>query len=553
MIKRMKGFTGLAIVTACLMMTATGCSFPFQKSQESTQAQADTEIQSDLEKATAMEYVVPEDEDSEIYTEERQTKTQEEIEQKLETKLYTLEAPLVYYNPFGTNTRSANVYFTTAQDSKVTYTISVEDDSIADFTKSLATGEESGVTKNHAYQLIGLIPNMENTITLTLYDKDGNQIGESSFAIQVPNVESDADETLTVEDASTEELADGLFCVVYGRIDNLSLNISLYDNEGRLRGELPVESYRTDRILSIDGYLYYSISETKIVKVNRLGQMVQLYDLGDYELHHDMVYDEEQNLFVILATDSTQDTVEDMIIQLNLETGEVTKLLDLKDLLPEAYEKAKLPEDKTKLDWAHVNAIQIIDGTDVVLSFRELSSIVKVQDIFTEPKLQYILSDKSVWEGTSYESYVYDKVGDFTSQAGQHAITYIEGENDGEYELYMFNNNFTYSGTRKDIDWSGYTLSQVPVDERKSYYYRYKINENEKTFELVDSFEVPYSAYVSDAQQVDENYVVCSGAQKLFGEYDAEGNLIRSYQSSLEQYIYRTFKYDFEGVWFSKE
>ena len=116
----------------------------------------------------------------------------------------------------------------------------------------------------------------------------------------------------------------------------------------------------------------------------------------------------------------------------------------------------------------------------------------------------------------------------------------------------MFNNNFTYSGTRKDIDWSGYTLSQVDVEERESFYYRYKINENDKTFELVNSFAVPYSAYVSSVQPVDEHYVVCSGSQRLFGEYDSEGKLIRQYQSKLEQYIYRTFKYTFDGIWFSK-
>lgn len=496
MVRKIKGVTSIAIVAACLMMTATGCSLFSTKSEGTTSAAEEATFDPNLERATSMEYIVPE-EKAEIYTEETQTKAAEEIEEKLANKLYTVEAPLIYYNPFGTNTRAANIYFSTEEAVSASYTISVEDEAIPDFTRKLATGEESGVTTTHAYQLVGLIPNAENTITITLYDKDGNQKTKSTFTIQVPEVQSDADERLAITEGETQELADGLFCVVYGRIDNLTLNISLYDNDGILRGELPVESYRTDRIITIDGYLYYNVSETKIVKANRLGQVVQIYDIGDYEFHHDMVYEESQNSFVILASDTREDTVEDIIIQLNLETGEVTELLDLKDLLPEAYEKAIKPDKKSKLDWAHVNALQVIDGSDVVLSFRELSSIVSVKNIFTAPELEYILSDKSVWEGTSYQDYVYDKVGDFTSQAGQHALTYVEGEAEGEYYIYMFNNNFTYSGTRKDIDWSGYTLAQVDVEERDSYYYKYKINENDKTFELVDSFAVPYSGYVS--------------------------------------------------------
>ena len=553
MIRKMKEFTGIGIVTTCLMMTVTGCSFLTGNAKNDLQTETTTASEAEVkkEKASSMEYVIPKEDGLEVFTEEKQTKVKKEIDEKLENIAYTMEAPLIYYNPYGTNLRSANIYFTTNEPCKVTYTVSVQDKTIPDFTRNLETGDESGFTTEHAYQLLGLIPEMENTIELNVYNEKGEQVGTSSFTIDVPKVESDAEQRMAVTTVKEGTLTDGLFCVVYGRRDSKLLNIDLYDNDGILRGELLVEDYRTDKILFIDDYLYYSIAENKIAKVDRLGQVVKLYDLGQYTMHHDMVYDEANNSFIILANDEEQETVEDMIISLDLETGEVKALVDLKDILPEAYEKATLPDKKSKLDWAHVNAIQLIED-DVVLSFRELSSIVKIQDVYTKPQLQYILSDQSVWEGTSYADNVYDKIGDFTSQAGQHCITYVPGETEGEYELYMFNNNFTYSGTRKDIDWSGYTLSQVPVEQRKSYYYKYKINENEKTFKLVDSFEVPYSAYVSSVQKLDDNFIICSGSQKLFGEYDNEGNLLREYQQEKEQYVYRVFKYTFDGIWFTE-
>ena len=546
--KKITGLFGASVIVVGMMMGLTGCSL-FESSSEET-TQVTTEEKDQKEKAKKLEYVVPTTKE-EVFSEEVQNNMQKEIDQKLDQLTYTPEAPLVYYNPFGTNLRSANVYFTTEQPAKVEYEVSVEDESIPDFSRTLETGDESGFTKEHAYQLIGFVPNSENTVTLHIYNEAGEEIAHTSFTIQIPEIVSDAEEKIEVTKEKEEELENGLYTVVYGRRDSKQLNIDLYDENGILRGELYVDGYRTDRIDTIDNYLYYGVDENKIVKVNRLGKVDKVYDLGQYEMHHDLVYNEEKDQYLILVNDTKQETVEDMIVTLDLKTGEVKSLLDLKDILPEAYEKAVLPDSKSKLDWAHINAIQLINGTDVVLSFRELSSIVKVNNVYDKPELGYILSDKTVWEGTSYVESVYDKVGDFTAQGGQHAITYEKGDSEDEYYLYMFNNNFTYSGTRKDIDWSGYTLAQTPEDEKYSYYYKYKINETEGTFELVDSFEVPYSAYVSNVQKVGDHYIVCSGAQKIFGEYDSEGNLIREFKQEKEQYLYRTFKYAFDGIWFS--
>ena len=54
--------------------------------------------------------------------------------------------------------------------------------------------------------------------------------------------------------------------------------------------------------------MYYSISETKLAQVNRLGQVTNVFDLDHYKLHHDYVFDRDGNL-LILATDTTQDSI----------------------------------------------------------------------------------------------------------------------------------------------------------------------------------------------------------------------------------------------------
>ncbi len=117
-----------------------------------------------------------------------------------------------------------------------------------------------------------------------------------------------------------------------------------YDNSGVLRGEIPLIGYRSHRLLFRDDCMYYSISESKIAAVNHLGKAEKIYDTGTYSLHHDYVFDDDGNLLV-LATDTESDSVEDQIIQINTQTGEVSCVLDLGELFSDYKEECTENED----------------------------------------------------------------------------------------------------------------------------------------------------------------------------------------------------------------
>ena len=89
----------------------------------------------------------------------------------------------------------------------------------------------------------------------------------------------------------------------------------------------------------------------------------------------------------------------------------------MKNILEDMYKTAVSPESGNKyggdeLDWIHLNSLDII-GNDIVLSSRELSSIIYIEDIYQNPKLKYIISDLSIYKNTKYEKYVYSKNGEF--------------------------------------------------------------------------------------------------------------------------------------------
>ena len=201
--------TSLLLIGAMVLLPSCGSTMSAEK-EVTKQVQAVTSVKKvdvSFKKATKsqsssnVEYRLPVKDGLKVYTEEKQTKVKALIDKQLKNNEYTIKKPLVYYNPFGTNLRSANVYFKTKDPYQVEYTISVADKEIKDFTKKLNAGTKSGYATNHAYQLIGLVPNKKNQITLKLYNRKGKLVKSTSFTIQVPKVSSSAQEQLKVTKA----------------------------------------------------------------------------------------------------------------------------------------------------------------------------------------------------------------------------------------------------------------------------------------------------------------------------------------------------------------
>lgn len=275
----------------------------------------------------------------------------------------------------------------------------------------------------------------------------------------------------------------------------------------------------------------------------------KIYDTGTYELHHDYAFDADGNLLV-LATDTEKDSVEDIVIRLDGESGEITGVLDLGEVFPDYKESCSVAEDGD-LDWIHINTLQYLEDETLILSSRETSTILKISGAFSEPAVDYMIGAEEFWEGTGYEELLLEKDesgGTFSDTGGQHTVTYVEDDTlpEGQYYLYMFNNNFG-AGESRDFDWTVIEGIETSMENGEtSRYYRYLVDETEGTYTLADSFDIPFSAYVSSAQEYGENIVIDSGMAGVFGEYDSEGNLIREFEMELaKNYIYRVYKYDF--------
>lgn len=501
------------------------------------------------------------DEVKTVYDAQYQSTVKTRLEAMKKDYVCTFEEPLFVMNPFGTNVTGMYVYFKTSEAVNVEYTVSVADISIPEYTKTLYTDEDGNVVKKHEGQIIGLIQGKINTVTMRLYSDDGKFVGENTFKFDVPDYGTIKETELKVTNKQdSKKLSDGLF-VIYGydrRNTNEPKHMLFYDNDGVIRAEIPLAVTNGDVNMEfIDGKMFYACTDSSYALVNQLGQVESIYNTEGYTTHHDFDYDKENKRVLILATKKKSKSKQDIILSLNMSTGGIEEVIDFGNLMPDIKKGAVITADapdQEKIDWVHFNSIQVINGKHLILSSRELSSIIRINNYYTMPKIGYIISDSKIWEGTKYSSLVLKKKGTFTSQAGQHSVNYVTDASlkNGQYYLTFFNNNYAQRLSYPDFDWSfikGAGTQNKDVDN--SYYYKYLVDEKKGTYKLVEKVKVPYSSIVSNVQEYNGNRVICSGTAGVFGEYDKDGKLISKFKTKVTSLIYRVQKETMDGYWFN--
>ena len=497
---------------------------------------------------------------SDIYQTATQTKIAQKIKQLEASQTYSFDKMLVLANPYLTNTTGLYLHFSTTKATKISYT--VKSNGTSTFSKTLYNPNGT-YAKDHTYQLIGLIAGQENTITITATDQNGQK--ETKTFTYTPNKlrGSKQNQLKVTKGTSKTKLSTGLYAVI-GDKSLKTRNTYLVDNDGYIRAEIPTINYNSLRLIQTNNKLYLAVDDDQLVTLDRLGQVVQSYSLKDtnFKLHHDFAVDSQGNI-IALATDTklkaSEKRVEDQIIKIDATSGQVSRLLDFKDLLGDLYKTATgietLTNNKGYRDVIHANTIQLTKDDQVIISSRETSTIMKISNLTSQPKLDYFISDSSVWQGVgTYSNLLLNKVGNFTSQAGQHSVTYIPTETAGVYYLEMFNNNSAIMNSRTNFSWANYPNSggATASNDYQSSYYKYLVNENTGSYQLVKKISLPYSPFISSVQTKDNNVVTDSGMTATFAEYDADGKLIQSFETTgSTKFIYRVYKYDFNNFYFA--
>lgn len=497
-------------------------------------------------------YIVNNEDNIEIIAKNYQKDISKLIHNKLNNKIYTKEKPLMILNPYGTNITGLYINFFTLEKVKIEYTISIEGEGIPEYTNTLS----GGLTRKHEGQIIGLIQGYENTITIKLIDKNNKIKSTYEFKINMPDYNTNSIKKLDSEYDDANEISDGLYVVCSSRNKQtyVTLPLSFYDKYGVLRAEFTNDSGTdTFKIEIIDDNLLYAIEPQIYIMVNKLGKIVKTYKISHNNNHENIYNKYNKSILYINSTDK--------IRKLNLKDNTDTLLIDLGELLKEYKEKTiKYHKENfnyyENLDWAHLNSIEIVNKNDIIISSRETSSIIYIMNAYTKPEIKYIIAPETIYENTEYTKYLLKKIGDFPVHAGQHAAIIKKDKKLKEHQYYIifYNNNYAPSEeTIFNIGWEK-IIEGVGKDgkpAKNSAYYKYLIDEKEKTYTLIESIKVPYSYNVSSVQILDNGYLINSGDISTIQEYNEEKKLILTLKSLEEFNIYRAYKYDMKNFWFS--
>jgi len=464
-----------------------------------------------------------------IYDESFQWLVRQQIELLKQMNLYDEDNPLVIHNPFLTNSQSLYVYFETEQPYSVSYSIHLPEEEYGDFG-GYVVPNDSTTSCVHEFQITGLIPETTNLITIRLTDKDGREYIRQFSYINPNSVEAsdiqlkvtqgtkeitNKDKTVSVVPTSEETVADGMF-VTFPVANEVSPFLRIYDNAGVQRAEIPLEQYGAKNMLFADGIMYFKVSDTKIVGLNRLGQAEYVYTANGYLFGEDYCLDKNQDILVI-ASDVFDISENDRILLIERESGEVTELVDMEDLLPE-YKQVRKAAGKEK-EWISLNTIDLVDGNRILVGDEESGVIIKIRRLYNDPRIAFLVGDSKKFAGTSYaEEYFLRVDNEFEMH---HGVTVLKHQaydkiRESRHYIYLLNTYEDHTFGKRE--------------EPYAYYYRYLVDEAEEGVRLMESFQIPNMDEDGGVQWYGNHLLVNGDIIPEFHEYDSEFNLIATYR-----------------------
>lgn len=442
-----------------------------------------------------------------IYYQEKKTVDLEEIpsivdsQNKLEVAFlsdienYDFENPKVILNPYGNSPLTALVLFKTndlttptiivkGKDEKTTYTHTFTQDNI------------------HILPIYGLYAEKNNEVVLKINNKE-----------KTLNIQTEALPENFILPTSIKADRDKLDDELYFFTPSSKGYTAAYDINGDVRWYLSDNNLwdisRLDNghlLLSSNRLINQPYYMTGLYEMDLLGKIYYEYKLpGGY--HHD-VFEMPNNNLLVASNDFNNGTVEDYIVEINRQTGDIVNSYNLKDILPSDLVNN---ENYTEYDWFHNNSVWYDEKTNsITLSGRHQDAVINID--YKSGSLNWIIGDSTGWPN-EYKKYFFKSNDEnFDWQWSQHAAMILPNG-----DVFIFDNGNNRSKLEKEY---------LDANDNYSRGVIYRINTSNMTIEQVyqygkDRGSEFYSPYISDVDYLGENhYIISSG-----GHSEKEGKV----------------------------
>lgn len=238
---------------------------------------------------------------------------------------------------------------------------------------------------------------------------------------------------------------------------------------------------------------YYT---TGFYEMSLLGKIEKEYiSAGGY--HHD-IFELVNGNFLVASNDFENDTVEDVIVEIDRDSGEIIKTIDLKEILNMNTGKS---ESWVSYDWFHNNSVFYDEKTNsILLSGRHQDIVVNLD--YDTLKINYIIGNPDKHH-PDYQQYFLTPTNDLEWPYSQHAAKFLPNG-----DIFIFDNGNNRAKNKDDY---------IKAKDNYSRGVIYRINQ--KTMEISQIYEYGkargsdyYSPYISDVDYLNNNhYLIHSG------------------------------------------
>ena len=437
---------------------------------------------------------------------EDQSEKEKEYQELLKSGDYNEDSIYVKVDPYDASPLSALLLFQTEEAMKVEISVAGKDE------ESTIKNSFEEYTTDHSIPVLGLYADKDNEVTVKLTNEAGTSVEKKVTIKTGALAKSIAD--IEVNEADTEKMAIGDSELTF--VVPSTKRAYAFDANGDVRWYSTRYNSHIFKELA-NGNLLYLTKESNdadtynvLLETDYLGKIYNRYDFssssasndtGESEgemtvIHHDGIELPSGNL--LLTVNDGSNYIEDTMIEINRETGEIEKTIDLKDILPESFyeEYDSTSREDGKIDWFHQNSVDYDEADNsIIISGRHQDTIMKID--YSTNEIKWIMGNSSGWP-ESYQKYFLD--GDIKVSGGQHAAIVLPDQDDNAETtdiLYYDNNISVTRGDEAD-------------SEKYSEARQVRINEEDRTIEEVWTFgedigEAYFTKIIGSARYLTDN------------------------------------------------
>lgn len=248
---------------------------------------------------------------------------------------------------------------------------------------------------NHVVDIHGMYPDALNKVYISLTDKDGNIRLTDSINIQTQSIESILLPKIAITTCDKQQL-DGHFIFVnyLGESEVDPICPFVMDSDGSIRWLLSLKQH--PKLGNLNGgcgfhrlrngnFVCGDVISGMIFEINLWGEVVNEWSLRSkgYEFHHEIIEIPSGNFIITVSKTNSYHlsgvaTIEDVIVEIDRQTGNVVREWDLKESLDEYRNLLKSPAIPGYNDWAHCNAVLYDEKDNTLIVSSRFQGLIKL-------------------------------------------------------------------------------------------------------------------------------------------------------------------------------